>query len=178
MLPSGPSPRYCLYAGVSFLYSDVLSYFDFESFLAMAHCTGACPLLRSSALFSLNLRARTQLPGSTHLPHPHLGSVLSEDDLLIHYSPYFSFTNACPPCTTKDTLPEVLEFTATDSRSLFSEAERPGLVSTAAQAPSSSPHQLPPQRGSIPFGEQWEGDCGGPGSTRPLPQDGRHFTFI
>ena len=122
------------------------------------YCSGACLLSRSSAPFSVPCsQGQDPAPGSarvsTHSPHPHPGSVLSEGDLLTHDSPYLSFTNGHPPCRTKDGLPEAPEFTATDSRSFFTEAERPVPASTTVQAPSSSPYQLSPQQGSIPFGE-------------------------
>lgn len=158
LLPSGSYPGYCWQADVSLPYSEGPHIWTSETSWLWSHCTGACPAVE---ILCLLLCLSPSGPGpspwgcqvSTHLPHPHPGSVICESDLLTHCSPYFSFINGHPPCMTKDSLPEALGFTATDSRCFFTEAERSVPVGTTAQAPSSSPHQLLPMLGNIPFGE-------------------------
>lgn len=108
------------------------------------------PLSRlTRALSSLSMTPHPALP--THTAHPN------QRTILMH----------------KESLPEAS----------LPEAGRPAPVSATAQArplPCTPALTEPPLRVGVPFGEQREGrhEDGGPGSTRSLPQDGRHFTFI
>lgn len=165
------------------------SYFDLKSFPAVATLNGSLPAVLRPLPCLPHPQGQDPAPGSAqvpaHWPHSALPSLRATSSHTA--GPAFSPSQMA-----------ILHEQGWPSRGpgghsrcfqklLYTRQEGWCQGALLPRPPSSSPHQFsstpahrPPQRGSIPFGEQREGrhDTGGPGSTRPLPQDGRHFTFI